>query len=131
MKKIIALFVAVVMFMTLFMSYGYAKDLITVKTDIDDVKTDNKYFIISGSGQPNTVVELILNDNLSHKWVIDDTMLFAKLLTLSYGDNYIVIKAYKGDQLQILKGHVILTKKDGVLRITITAIEDIIKSLLR
>ncbi|ADH61886.1 conserved hypothetical protein [Thermoanaerobacter mathranii subsp. mathranii str. A3] len=131
MKKIIVLFVAVVMFMTLFMSYGYAKDLITVKTDIDDVKTDNKYFIISGSGQPNTVVELILNDNLSHKWVIDDTMLFAKLLTLSYGDNYIVIKAYKGDQLQILKGHVILTKKDGVLRITITAIEDIIKSLLR
>jgi len=131
LKKIIALFVAVVMFMTLFMSYGYAKDLITVKTDIDDVKTDNKYFIISGSGQPNTVVELILNDNLSHKWVIDDTMLFAKLLTLSYGDNYIVIKAYKGDQLQILKGHVILTKKDGVLRITITAIEDIIKSLLR
>lgn len=131
MKKIIVLFVAVVMFMTLFMSYGYAKDQITVKTDIDDVKTDNKYFIISGSGQPNTVVELILNDNLSHKWVIDDTMLFAKLLTLSYGDNYIVIKAYKGDQLQILKGHVILTKKDGVLRITITAIEDIIKSLLR
>lgn len=131
MKKIIVLFVAVVMFMTLFMSYGYAKDLITVKTDIDDVKTDNKYFIISGSGQPNTVVELILNDNLSHKWVIDDTMLFAKLLTLSYGDNYIVIKAYKGDQLQILKGHVILTKKDGVLRITITAIEDTIKSLLR
>ncbi|ADD03517.1 MULTISPECIES: hypothetical protein [Thermoanaerobacter] len=131
MKKIIVLFVAVVMFMTLFMSYGYAKDLITVKTDIDDVKTDNKYFIISGSGQPNTVVELILNDNLSHKWVIDDTMFFAKLLTLSYGDNYIVIKAYKGDQLQILKGHVILTKKDGVLRITITAIEDIIKSLLR
>jgi len=131
LKKIIVLFVAVVMFMTLFMSYGYAKDLITVKTDIDDVKTDNKYFIISGSGQPNTVVELILNDNLSHKWVIDDTMLFAKLLTLSYGDNYIVIKAYKGDQLQILKGHVILTKKDGVLRITITAIEDIIKSLLR
>lgn len=131
MKKIIVLFVAVVMFMTLFMSYGYAKDLITVKTDIDDVKTDNKYFIISGSGQPNTVVELILNDNLSHKWVIDDTMFFAKLLTLSYGDNYIVIKAYKGDQLQILKGHVILTKKDGVLRITITAIEDIIKSLSR
>lgn len=117
--------------MAIFMSFGYAQDLITVKTNIDDVKTDNKYFIISGSGQPNTVVELILNDNLSNKWVIDDTMLFAKLLTLSYGDNYIVIKAYKGDQLQIIKGHVILTKKDGVLQITITAIEDIIKSLLR
>ncbi|SHF21789.1 hypothetical protein SAMN02745195_02115 [Thermoanaerobacter uzonensis DSM 18761] len=131
MKKIIALFVAVIIFMAIFMSFGYAQDLITVKTNIDDVKTDNKYFIISGSGQPNTVVELILNDNLSNKWVIDDTMLFAKLLTLSYGDNYIVIKAYKGDQLQIIKGHVILTKKDGVLQITITAIEDIIKSLLR
>ncbi|KHO61686.1 MULTISPECIES: hypothetical protein [Thermoanaerobacter] len=131
MKKIIALFVAVIIFMAIFMSFGYAQDLITVKTNIDDVKTDNKYFVISGSGQPNTVVELILNDNLSNKWVIDDTMLFAKLLTLSYGDNYIVIKAYKGDQLQIIKGHVILTKKDGVLQITITAIEDIIKSLLR
>jgi hypothetical protein len=131
LKKIIALFVAVIIFMAIFMSFGYAQDLITVKTNIDDVKTDNKYFIISGSGQPNTVVELILNDNLSNKWVIDDTMLFAKLLTLSYGDNYIVIKAYKGDQLQIIKGHVILTKKDGVLQITITAIEDIIKSLLR
>jgi len=131
LKKIIALFVAVIIFMAIFMSFGYAQDLITVKTNIDDVKTDNKYFVISGSGQPNTVVELILNDNLSNKWVIDDTMLFAKLLTLSYGDNYIVIKAYKGDQLQIIKGHVILTKKDGVLQITITAIEDIIKSLLR
>ncbi|AEM79972.1 hypothetical protein [Thermoanaerobacter wiegelii] len=131
MKKIVALFVAVMMFMTLFMSYGYAEDLIKVKTNINDVKTDNKYFIISGSGQPNTTVELILNDNLSDKWVIGDTMLFAKLLTLSYGDNYIVIKAYKDDQLQIIKGHVILTKKDGILQITITAIEDIIKSLLK
>lgn len=131
MKKIFALLVAVIMFMGVFMPYVYADDLIKVKTNISDVKTENKYFIISGSGQPNTTVELILNDNLSDKWIIGDTMLFAKLLTLNYGDNYIVIKAYKDDQLQIIKGHVILTKKDGIWQITITAIEDILKSFLK
>ncbi|HHW56336.1 MAG TPA: hypothetical protein GXX15_01445 [Clostridia bacterium] len=131
MKKLIALVVAVILFTGIFVSSGYAADLIIIKTDIDDVKTENKYFVISGSGQPDTTVELILNDDSNYKWVIDDSGLFAKLLTLKYGDNYVIVKAYKGDQVQIIKGHLILTKKDGFIQMTITAIEELLKAFLK
>lgn len=130
MKKTVILLISVIMFMSFFMTYGYADDLITVKSNIDDVKTSNKYFVLSGTGQENTTIELILNDELNDKWVIGDSGLFAKLLTLTAGDNYIVIKAYKDGQQQVVKGHVILIKKDGVLQITISTLEDLIKSLL-
>ncbi|MGB9679559.1 MAG: hypothetical protein ACPLW7_02545 [Minisyncoccia bacterium] len=118
-------------FMSFFTTFAYADDgLITIKTNIEDVKTNNKYFVISGTGQKDTVLELILNDNINDKWVIGDNGLFAKLLTLTTGDNYIVLKATKGDQQQILKGHVIFTKRDGVLQITISFVEDLFKSLI-
>lgn len=131
MKRMVVLLMAVMVFMSFFMTYGYADDLITVKSNIDDAKTSNKYFVLSGTGQEYTTIELTLNDELNDKWVIGDSGLFAKLLTLAAGDNYIVIKAYKDGQQQIVKGHVILTKKDGVLQITINTLEDFIKSLLK
>ncbi|ERM90895.1 hypothetical protein O163_13395 [Caldanaerobacter subterraneus subsp. yonseiensis KB-1] len=131
MKKVIAFAVAVLLMFALSVSSAYAANLIVLKTDIDNVKTNNKYFIVSGNGQPNTTVELILNDNLNDKWVIDESAVFARLVILNPGENTLLLKAYKGDQVQIIKGKVILTKKDGIWQITITAIEELIKSLLK
>ncbi|MGB9780336.1 hypothetical protein [Caldanaerobacter sp.] len=131
MKKITALAVLVLMLLVVSISSAYAANLIILKTDIDNVKTNNKYFILSGNGQPDTTVELILNDNLSDKWIIDDSEVFARLVILNPGENTLLLKAYNKDQVQIIKGKVILTKKDGIWQITITAIEELIKSLLK
>ena len=131
MKKITALAVLVVMLLVVSISSAYAANLIVLKTDIDNAKTSNKYFILSGNGQPNTTVELILNDNLSDKWIIDDSEVFARLVILNPGENTLLLKAYNKDQVQIIKGKVTLTKKDGIWQITITAIEELIRSLLK
>ena len=131
MKKITALAVLVVMLLVVSISSAYAANLIELKTDIDNVKTNNRYFILSGNGQPNTRVELILNDNLSDKWIIDDSEIFARLVILNRGENTLLLKAYNKDQVQIIKGKVTLTKKDGIWQITITAIEELIRSLLK
>jgi hypothetical protein len=131
LKKITALAVLVVMLLVVSISSAYAANLIVLKTDIDNAKTNNKYFILSGNGQPNTTVELILNDNLSDKWIIDDSEVFARLVILNPGENTLLLKAYNKDQVQIIKGKVTLTKKDGIWQITITAIEELIRSLLK
>jgi len=131
LKKITALAVLVVMLLVVSISSAYAANLIVLKTDIDNAKTSNKYFILSGNGQPNTTVELILNDNLSDKWIIDDSEVFARLVILNPGENTLLLKAYNKDQVQIIKGKVTLTKKDGIWQITITAIEELIRSLLK
>ncbi|SNX53718.1 hypothetical protein [Thermoanaerobacterium sp. RBIITD] len=132
MKKVIILSVAVMLFMSFFMTYGFAAgDLITVKSNINNVRTNNKYFVISGKGQPDTYVELILNDNLNDKWVIGDSGLFAKLITLVLGDNYVTLKAMKDGEEQIVKGHIILQYKDGIIQITVNTLEDFFNLLFK
>ncbi|WP_434654886.1 hypothetical protein [Thermoanaerobacterium thermosaccharolyticum] len=131
MKKVLALIIATMMFMTFFMTYGLADNLITVKSDINDVTTSNKYFVISGNGQPDTYVELILNDNLNDKWVIGDTGLFAKLITLVLGDNYVMLKAVKDGKIQIVKGHITLQYKDGIIQVTVDTLEGLWNKLFK
>lgn len=131
MKKVLALVIATMMFMTFFMTYGFADDLITVKSDISDVTTSNKYFVISGNGQPDTYVELILNDDLNDKWIIGDTGLFAKLITLALGDNYVTLKAVKDGQVQVIKGHIILQSKNGIIQITVDTLEGLWNKLFK
>jgi len=131
LKKVLALIVATVMFMTFFMTYGFADDLITVKSDINNVTTNNKYFVISGNGQPDTYVELILNDNLNDKWVIGDTGLFAKLITLALGDNYVTLKAVKDGKVQTVKGHITLQYKDGIIQVTVDTLEGLWNKLFK
>ncbi|MGJ7044786.1 hypothetical protein [Thermoanaerobacterium thermosulfurigenes] len=131
MKKVLALVIATMMFMTFFMTYGFADDLITVKSDISDVTTNNKYFVISGNGQPDTYVELILNDNLNDKWVIGDTGLFAKLITLALGDNYVTLKAVKDGQVQVVKGHIVLQSNNGIIQITVDTLEGLWNKLFK
>ncbi|HHV74485.1 MULTISPECIES: hypothetical protein [unclassified Thermoanaerobacterium] len=131
MKKVLALVIATMMFMTFFMTYGFADDLITVKSDISDVTTSNKYFVISGNGQPDTYVELILNDNLNDKWIIGDTGLFAKLITLALGDNYVTLKAVKDGQVQVVKGHIVLQSNNGIIQITVDTLEGLWNKLFK
>lgn len=131
MKKVLALIIATMMFMTFFMTYGFADDLITVKSDISDVTTNNKYFVISGNGQPDTYVELILNDDLNDKWVIGDTGLFAKLITLALGDNYVTLKAVKDGQVQVIKGHIVLQSNNGIIQITVDTLEGLWNKLFK
>ncbi|MFU0782384.1 MAG: Secreted protein [Thermoanaerobacterium thermosaccharolyticum] len=131
LKKVLALIIATVMFLTFFMTYGFADNLIKVKSDINNVTTNNKYFVISGNGQPDTYVELILNDNLNDKWVIGDTGLFAKLITLALGDNYVTLKAVKDGKVQIVKGHITLQYKDGIIRITVDTLEGLWNKLFK
>ncbi|AFK85471.1 MULTISPECIES: hypothetical protein [Thermoanaerobacterium] len=131
MKKVLALVIATMMFMTFFMTYGFADDLITVKSDISDVTTNNKYFVISGNGQPDTYVELILNDDLNDKWVIGDTGLFAKLITLALGDNYVTLKAVKDGQVQVIKGHIVLQSNNGIIQITVDTLEGLWNKLFK
>jgi len=131
LKKVLALVIATMMFMTFFMTYGFADDLITVKSDISDVTTNNKYFVISGNGQPDTYVELILNDNLNDKWVIGDTGLFAKLITLALGDNYVTLKAVKDGQVQVVKGHIVLQSNNGIIQITVDTLEGLWNKLFK
>ncbi|AEF18334.1 hypothetical protein Thexy_2334 [Thermoanaerobacterium xylanolyticum LX-11] len=131
MKKVLALVIATMMFMIFFMTYGFADDLITVKSDISDVTTNNKYFVISGNGQPDTYVELILNDSLNDKWVIGDTGLFAKLITLALGDNYVTLKAVKDGQVQVVKGHIVLQSNNGIIQITVDTLEGLWNKLFK
>jgi len=131
LKKVLALVIATMMFMTFFMTYGFADDLITVKSDISDVTTNNKYFVISGNGQPDTYVELILNDNLNDKWVIGDIGLFAKLITLALGDNYVTLKAVKDGQVQVVKGHIVLQSNNGIIQITVDTLEGLWNKLFK
>nr|WP_236640051.1 hypothetical protein [Thermoanaerobacterium aotearoense] len=131
LKKVLALVIATMMFMTFFMTYGFADDLITVKSDISDVTTNNKYFVISGNGQPDTYVELILNDDLNDKWVIGDTGLFAKLITLALGDNYVTLKAVKDGQVQVIKGHIVLQSNNGIIQITVDTLEGLWNKLFK
>ncbi len=131
MKKVLALVIATMMFMTFFMTYGFADDLIKVKSDINNVTTNNKYFVISGNGQPDTYVELILNDDLNDKWVIGDTGLFAKLITLALGDNYVTLKAVKDGQVQVIKGHIVLQSNNGIIQITVDTLEGLWNKLFK
>ncbi|MDI3311446.1 MAG: hypothetical protein QJR05_08490 [Thermoanaerobacterium sp.] len=131
LKKVLALVIATMMFMTFFMTYGFADNLITVKSDISDVTTNNKYFVISGNGQPDTYVELILNDSLNDKWVIGDTGLFAKLITLALGDNYVTLKAVKDGQVQVVKGHIVLQSNNGIIQITVDTLEGLWNKLFK
>ncbi|MEG6565688.1 hypothetical protein V6B95_01795 [Thermoanaerobacterium saccharolyticum] len=131
MKKVLALVIATMMFMTFFMTYGFADDLIKVKSDINNVTTNNKYFVISGNGQPDTYVELILNDSLNDKWVIGDTGLFAKLITLALGDNYVTLKAVKDGQVQVIKGHIVLQSNNGIIQITVDTLEGLWNKLFK
>jgi hypothetical protein len=130
-KKVMVMFMTVIMIMS-FMTCGFAAtDLITVKSNIDNVTTENKYFVISGEGQPDTYIKLILNDQLNDKWVIGDTGMFARLIRLVLGDNYITLKATKNGEEQIVKGHIKLEYKDGVLQITVNTLKDLLDILFK
>lgn len=133
MKKAVV-FSLVVLLMVLNTTIGYAANLINVKSDIDNVKTFDDKYIISGTGIPGTFIAISINKGKPVSLYVGASGLFAKEILLREGNNYLVIVARKGDAYQIVKGKIVLLKdflKDLGYGDDSTSLDDIISSLLK
>ncbi|SHE90071.1 hypothetical protein SAMN02746089_00989 [Caldanaerobius fijiensis DSM 17918] len=133
MRKLVV-FSLITLFMLFSTTVGYAANLINVKSDIDNVKTFDDKYIISGTGVPGTFIAISINKGKPVGLYIGASGLFAKEVLLSEGNNYVIIVARKGDAYQIVKGKIIMLKnilKDIIDGNETIDLEDLINSLLK
>lgn len=133
MRKLVV-FSLIAIFMLFSTTVGYAANLINVKSDIDNVKTFDDKYIISGTGVPGTFIAISINKGKPVSLYIGASGLFAKEVLLSEGNNYVIIVARKGDAYQIVKGKIIMLKnilKDIIDGNETIDLDDLINSLLK
>ncbi|WP_026486446.1 hypothetical protein [Caldanaerobius polysaccharolyticus] len=133
MKKTVVFFLLVLL-MVLNTTVGYAANLIDVKSDIDNVKTFDDKYIISGTGIPGTFIAISINKGRPVSLYVGPSGLFAKEILLREGNNYLVIVARKGEAFQIVKGKIVLLKdflKDLGYGDDFSSFDDIINALLK